>query len=285
VTISTIIRTYNRASLLEKAVNIALGQTGVEQEIIVVDDGSTDGTEEVASRLPVRYLRHAKNQGCTAAANTGLLAATGDHVAFLDTDDEWHPDYLRENSSNADVSFCDCAVIDLNGKRSESLTGMFPAFAKLRSKTQIQPEEMYLCLLEDSPIRPSASVIRRQLFHEIGMMSLESEPADDWEFFMRAAQSGASFRYLNKPLVTQYYQSDSAHIVLEEKDRLVVIKILSERTSNPAAFHRLAREYANLSGYYRERKRRKASVKTALSGFRLTHNPRFLLQAVKGLIF
>jgi glycosyltransferase involved in cell wall biosynthesis len=282
--VSTIIRTFNRAHLLEKAVGIALSQTGVEQEIIVVDGASTDGTEAIASRLPVRYVRHIENYGCIVAANSGVLAATGDYVAFLDTDDEWHSGYLKENLRNADISFCDAELVDLKGRRSESLTALFPAFERLRNKVEISSEEMYLCLLEASPIRPSASIIKRELFARIGLFNAAMQGPEDWEFYLRAARSGASFCYLNKALITQFYYNDSAHIVFEERDRLGVIKVLKDLTFHPVARRRLGQEYANLAGYYRERNRRVASVQTAFAGLRLTYNPRFLLQAAKALI-
>ncbi len=282
--VSTIIRTFNRAHLLEKAVHSALAQTGVEQEVIVVDGASTDGTDAVASRLPVRYVRHSENYGLIVAANAGVLAATGDYIAFLDTDDEWHPGYLEENLGNADVSFCDAALVDLNGKKSESLTALFPAFERLRNKQNISPEEMYLCLLAASPIRPSASVIKRELFARVGLFDSALRAAEDWEFYLRAARNGASFCYLNKPLVTQFYCKDSAHFRLEEEDRVAVIKVLGGLTSHPAACRRLAQEYANLAGYYRGRNMRPASIQAALAGFRLTYSPRFLLQAGMAMI-
>ncbi|MGC8603005.1 MAG: glycosyltransferase family 2 protein, partial [Desulfomonilaceae bacterium] len=99
--VSVIIPTYNRAHLIERAVNSVLEQTYDKLEIIVVDDGSTDNTGNVLSQLQdgdsrVRYIRHETNKGSQSARNTGIRNARGDYVAFLDSDDEWLPYKLEK---------------------------------------------------------------------------------------------------------------------------------------------------------------------------------------------
>ncbi len=93
--ISVVIPSYNGARYLPETLESVLGQTHLPDEIIVVDDGSTDNTAEVV--LPylgrIRYIRQA-NGGVSAARNAGLSLATGNWVAFLDSDDVWHPDKL-----------------------------------------------------------------------------------------------------------------------------------------------------------------------------------------------
>jgi glycosyltransferase involved in cell wall biosynthesis len=94
-TISVVIPTYNRAQLLARALRSVLSECQPGDEVIVVDDGSSDDTEAVAGAFgpPVRYLAGA-HRGAGAARNTGIEAATGDLVAFLDDDDEWMPGKL-----------------------------------------------------------------------------------------------------------------------------------------------------------------------------------------------
>jgi len=90
--VSVVIPTHNRASLLARAIRSVLGQTYQNLEVIVVDDGSTDGTREVVRSFQdsrIDYLFCQKNQGSPAARNLGLRAARGPYVAFLDDDDEW----------------------------------------------------------------------------------------------------------------------------------------------------------------------------------------------------
>jgi glycosyltransferase involved in cell wall biosynthesis len=97
--ISVIIPTYNRAHLINRAIRSVLNQTYPHFELIVVDDGSTDNTEEVVKGFQdsrIVYLRHDTNRGGSAARNTGIKAARGEYIAFQDSDDEWMPTKLEK---------------------------------------------------------------------------------------------------------------------------------------------------------------------------------------------
>jgi glycosyltransferase involved in cell wall biosynthesis len=96
--ISVVVPTYNRAHLIPRALSSALGQSHREIELIVVDDGSTDGTAELLARPSdprIRYIQHEVRRNAAAARNTGIRAASGSFVAFLDSDDEWLPTHLE----------------------------------------------------------------------------------------------------------------------------------------------------------------------------------------------
>ena len=93
--VSVIIPTYNRADLVQEALASVKAQTFRDFEIVVVDDGGTDGTCEVLSAWrETRVLRHPGRRGVSAARNTGITAARGQWLAFLDSDDLWLPDKL-----------------------------------------------------------------------------------------------------------------------------------------------------------------------------------------------
>jgi len=94
--VSVIIPTYNRAYCVGEAIESALMQTFEDLEVIVVDDGSTDDTPQVLERFrnKIRVIRQ-QNSGVSAARNAGILAARGEWIAFLDSDDEYFPDALR----------------------------------------------------------------------------------------------------------------------------------------------------------------------------------------------
>ena len=88
--VSVIIPTFNRKNVILNALNSII--TNVSHEILVIDDGSQDGTEDLLRHLAYdnfRYLKHSKNQGAAVARNTGIQAAKGRYVAFLDSDDLW----------------------------------------------------------------------------------------------------------------------------------------------------------------------------------------------------
>jgi glycosyltransferase involved in cell wall biosynthesis len=111
-----IVPTHNRSDLLPRAVRSVLGQTYENLECIVVDDASSDDTEQVMRQVAderFRYLRRRINQGASAARNTGIAQAKGDLVAFLDDDDEWLPTKLAKQvlliqSLPADVGMVYC---------------------------------------------------------------------------------------------------------------------------------------------------------------------------------
>src|SRR5580700_10608770 len=95
--LSVVLPTWHRAALVVEAVESALGQVGGELEVIVVDDGSNDGTAEVLDRRfgkTIKLLQMATRSGVGAARNEGVLHATGDLLAFLDSDDLWLPGKL-----------------------------------------------------------------------------------------------------------------------------------------------------------------------------------------------
>jgi len=97
--VTVIIPTFNRASLVVRAIRSVLGQTCQDWELIVVDDCSTDGTEQAVrgfSDNRITYIRHDRNRRGGAARNTGIRYAQGEYVAFLDSDDEWLPEKLQK---------------------------------------------------------------------------------------------------------------------------------------------------------------------------------------------
>ncbi|SCZ55912.1 glycosyltransferase family 2 protein [Thiohalomonas denitrificans] len=99
--VSVIIPTFNRARRLERAIKSALAQEQYPIEILVVDDHSTDDTEQIIRNLnqrfgKIHYLRNTRKKGPGGARNTGLLAAQGQYIAFLDSDDLWLPGHLQK---------------------------------------------------------------------------------------------------------------------------------------------------------------------------------------------
>lgn len=125
--VSVIIPSYNRAQLIERAVNSVRSQTYNNLEIIVVDDASIDNTQDRIEAIKekdsrVRYVRHAVNKGAQRARNTGIRWATGDYLAFLDSDNEWLPEKLEQQMSvfrqcpvKVGVVYCGFRRISENG--------------------------------------------------------------------------------------------------------------------------------------------------------------------------
>jgi glycosyltransferase involved in cell wall biosynthesis len=128
--LSVVIPTYNRAAQVCAAVRSVLEQSVPPFEVLVIDDGSTDGTAGALAPLMdrIRYIWK-PNGGASAARNHGILQASGDLVAFLDSDDTWHPDKLKkqlELMERTGAKVCFCISTDESGKPIDSLRMMDP---------------------------------------------------------------------------------------------------------------------------------------------------------------
>ena len=111
---SVIIPTYNRAHFIKKAINTVLEQTYQDFEIVIVDDGSKDNTEEVVNGIKddrIRYIKHEKNKGEAGARNTGIKNSKGEYIAFLDTDVTWSRDKLERQFNILESSPEDVGVV------------------------------------------------------------------------------------------------------------------------------------------------------------------------------
>lgn len=124
-TVSIVIPCYNGERFLAEAIDAALAQTYAQCEVIVVDDGSTDGSATIMQKYAGRIrLVQQTNAGLPAARNAGIRASTGDYLAFLDADDYWSPDFIEKmvqglEFSGAAIAYCGWQNIGLPGGRGE----------------------------------------------------------------------------------------------------------------------------------------------------------------------
>lgn len=178
--------TYNRADYLKEAIECVLAQTFTDWELFVVDDGSTDQTEELVRAHALKderisYLKQA-NAGCSVARNTGLRHARGLYVAFLDDDDRWLPEKLEVQAayldSRPEIGFCYTRfqIFRLeNGKRV--LTKTFPEF--LTTKFEEIPDVF---------IVPSTVMMHKPHFDALGGFNPRYRYAEDFDLWLRYAQ-------------------------------------------------------------------------------------------------
>lgn len=113
-TVSVVIPTYNRVDVLPRAVESVLDQTYEDFELLVVDDGSSDGTLSLLDSYDdprVRVVSHGVNRGANVARNTGIEHANGEFVAFLDSDDSWHPEKLHRQLERYDTAPPECIAV------------------------------------------------------------------------------------------------------------------------------------------------------------------------------
>jgi glycosyltransferase involved in cell wall biosynthesis len=196
LSVTVIIPTYNHAPFVRAAVESALNQSRVPDEIIIVDDGSTDNTEEVLSQFtwPVRVIRQ-ENRGRSAARNAGLRAANSDLIVFLDSDDTLVYDSIerRARMFEADrelgVVYGDMFVVNAAGQKfgvhSECMPGVRPSGF-------ILPELALRCFI----LMPA--MVRRRAIGENTFDETLSR-AEDYDFWRRIA-GDFRFKYTDKPI-------------------------------------------------------------------------------------
>jgi len=200
-TISCIIPTYNRAHLVCDAIDSALAQTYPCHEIIVVDDGSTDNTQQVLAERYGKKIRYIwqENQGVSAARNRGIEAATGEWLAFLDSDDIWLRQKL-EFQISAVVQFPSARAVyaDDGQMNTDNEYAQAAEIVYFESKERFLKDLMQRCFVPMS----SLLVSREQLGEHL-RFNEHIRWGEDWDFIAQIA-SQTSFCKVDFPLV--YYR-------------------------------------------------------------------------------
>jgi hypothetical protein len=238
--VSVVVATYDGAPLLPEAVDSALAQTLAGVETIVVDDGSTDETAAVMARYGdrVRYVRQ-ENGGPSAARNTGLRAARGRYVAFLDHDDRWLPAKLSRQAAvldaAPDVGFVNCGWWFIDGDG-----------ARLPQEGWPQGSDAPLSLLlVGNPLLLSAVLVRRDLAERIGGFDEALRGAEDWDFWLKVAFTGCRLGCVAEALLEYRVhpgQRNQTGIRRRQDARLEVIRRSFARPDLPPALRALQPE-------------------------------------------
>ncbi len=181
--VSVVIPVYNRADFVGAAIQSVLDQQGVPFEIVLVDDASTDDLRPAIARFPgapLTILRHAVNGGAAAARNSGIAAARGEWVAFLDSDDIWMPGKLAQQ-----LAFL----------RERGLAGGCTDYYIRRALDGDDLEERRLSYGEDLGlsdlvwgcyVSPGTTLmVRRDVWSEIGPLDVDYRRFEDWDWLMR----------------------------------------------------------------------------------------------------
>ncbi len=214
--VSVVIPCFNREKSLGDAITSALRQTLPAAEIVVVDDGSTDGSAAVAECFgpPVRVIRRA-NGGAAAARNRGIAEATGDWIAFLDSDDVWAPEKLQRQAAaaevfpEADVVFCDTVVKEGECVRIASrfgLGGVYGREIKRKGPFALYDRSLFVNMLEQSRCITSAVLVRRELAELRFPEHIWG--SEDWALWLTLALR-YRFASVDETLVTMYVAHDN----------------------------------------------------------------------------
>lgn len=201
--ISVVIPTYNRKEKLPACIESVLNQTYQNIEVLVVDDASTDGTEELFCSLMegrLTYLRYEENRGACYARNYGAMRAKGDFIAFQDSDDTWHRDKLEKQvrvfeDPKVDLCFCGMNRIAENGSAF-----YFPVHPFHRE----QGLEEFLA---ENRASTQTMLMKKEVWQQV-QFDEEIRRYQDWDFGIRAAKD-FYLEYLPEPLVDSEVGGDS----------------------------------------------------------------------------
>lgn len=200
--VSVIIPAYNVHPYLAAAIDSALRQTYRNLEVIVVDDGSTDGTHEVAESYDkrVRCIRQA-NRGAAAARNAGIRVAAGKYIAFLDGDDYWEDNKLEAQVGqfNADLDlgmvYADYGTFGPHGV----IAANNPVAAGFNRPSGLILRELFFeCLVWTGTV-----VVKRDVLEAVGLFDETLLKAEDYDMWLRIA---AAFRVRHLPRVVAWYR-------------------------------------------------------------------------------
>ena len=238
--ISVVIPAYNAGKYIGRTIDSVLAQTRLADEIIVVDDGSTDNTAEVIRRYgeKVKYI-HQANAGASAARNTGIKAACGEWIAFLDGDDEWVSQKLRLQVEHLErnpelvwtsANFYSCLCSE--NRRA-------PAAEPGKAKKLLGGKEYFDDYLGADAAKAAkwtgTMLIKKEVFEQAGMFRVGQVRSNDTDMWLRIAYRWPKIGYISEPLAI-YHLSIPQSITHKHK-QIQIRRTLFERHLKLAAEH------------------------------------------------
>ena len=243
--VSVVIPTRNRSHFLRLALKSVLAQRGVELEIFVVDDGSTDDTQRFLAGIAderLQVVRHERPLGVNAARNAGLARASGRWIAFLDDDDLWAPDKLVQQVEAAKGSaWVYGGIVDID-VRGEIIGGGPPPSAR-RVVTELPRHNLM-------PAGSSNVLVESALLKDLDGFDDRLRHVGDWDLWLRLARHGMP-HCVSLPLVA--YRAHQGQASLDTSGMYEEGRVLQQRHgTSPAAVHRWA-AWAYLQAGQRQR--------------------------------
>jgi glycosyltransferase involved in cell wall biosynthesis len=223
-TVSCIIPVYNGERFLAEAIDSVLAQTHPVAEIIVVDDGSTDGTRSIvenyaaSSNARVHYLWQENSKRPATARNRGIQAASGEFITFLDADDLWHPERIKRHldhfGANPDLRISVSYIQNfLMGEVSAPSDGG-------DSDTLTQPKPAYVL---------TTMMARRDVFEEIGLLNASLRFTDSAEWFLRVREAKLPLDLLPDVLVYRRLHGKNRSLTYANESRMEALRMLKTR--------------------------------------------------------
>lgn len=214
--ISVIMPTYNRGYIISIAIESILKQTYKNLELIIIDDCSTDNTEEIISRYNdnrLKYIRLNEKKGSNYARNVGIEESKGDYITFQDSDDYSFPErieieYNTLKAENVDLVFSSFYKVQANGNEREVIDDKDNKIKKkLFPKKKVKTEDVLNVLLYKNIITTQVLFGKKELFMQ-ERFDNDITRFQDWDLMIRIAQKYKVF-HIEKPLLYLFIQKDS----------------------------------------------------------------------------
>jgi glycosyltransferase involved in cell wall biosynthesis len=281
--ISVVIPLYNKRATVLRALKSVFSQTFQPEEIIVVNDGSTDGSEQIVTELNNSLVRliHQSNAGVSAARNRGIREAIGNWIAFLDADDEWLPRFLEK-------------ISDLHKEYNEALILATNYFVKLntleikevhRKKLAFQGEtgmlNNYFRIATNSspPLWSSAIAINREILFRIGGFPQNISAGEDLLTWAKLVVLGSRIAYCTTPLSIFHFDNENADIYYPKRSPAIpdmVGQELSKLLNSPQDRKSLAEFKKYIAFWHKMR---------ASTYFRFRDNRLMIKEIIKSLFY
>ena len=249
--ISVIVPAYNRVHQLPRALDSILCQSCSPKEIIVVDDGSTDETSALmTSEYPEIVFIQQQNTGVSSARNVGIKRASGDWIAFLDSDDEWLPEKLEIQMKalyeNPEIKICHTNEIWIrNGKRVN------PKKKHEKFGGWIFQKCLPLCC-----ISPSSVIIHKSIFKEIGLFDYSLPVCEDYDLWLRITARNPVL-YIEEPFLIKYGGHEDQlskkywgmdRFRIKSLEKIISSRVLSDLDENAAKKMLMEKVYIFIQG-------------------------------------
>ena len=237
--VSVVIPCHNYGTFLPQALQSVLAQTFGDWELVIIDDGSTDDSADVARSLIARHperrirLLEQANAGVSAARNTGIAAARGRYILPLDADDVIAPTMLEKTT----------AILDSDPAIAIASTDVF-AFTDDNLPPQVLPMPAYSKeLLLQRLIMFYCSLYRREAWEAVGGYNEDMRAGEDWDFWIGCAEKGFDAHHIHEPLFGARNKDTGLHVEAAENDLAIRARIVA---NHPGLFKPVTRAWANV---------------------------------------
>jgi glycosyltransferase involved in cell wall biosynthesis len=229
--ITAAITTYNRLEQLKKAIKSVENQSFLPEELIIVDDNSSNETqkfcENLTAKFPVIYFRNEKNMGAGNSRTQAIERANGDYIAFLDDDDEWETDKLLKQNEFAEEKF---DLIYTASKTFSEKNGIYNFSDKIYFQKPFPFPSKIAILFGNFAGITSTMMFNLNFLRKIGGFDGKFPALEDYELVIRAVNNGAKIKGIKFPLV-KYRAANLQNVSASSNNVFVASKMILSKTS------------------------------------------------------